>query len=55
MKGSIRFFLGFLITVGSVGNDTQPIWQILLVAGIGLTMMYSGAKALNESERNEYL
>lgn len=50
MKGSIRFFLGFLIAFGAVGNmDVDPSASIvtgLILSSIGLIIMYSGTTAM---------
>lgn len=53
MKGSIRFFVGFLLTFGAVGGmengtDAQLPLQ-LAIAVVGMISMYSGARALKES------
>lgn len=53
MKGSIRFGLGILLVIGSSGgieiaSDAQLI-PLILTSIIGLTLMYSGAKALTNS------
>lgn len=50
MKGSIRFFVGFLMVFGAVGGmemgtDAQLPIQ-LAVAAVGLLAMYSGTRAL---------
>lgn len=54
MKGSIRFFLGFLLTLGAVGGfevatDIQTEMMQITLAIFGLVSMYSGARALNEN------
>jgi len=50
MQGTIRFFLGFLITFGAVGTlDADPAASVLVQTGIalvGLAIMASGAMAL---------
>ncbi len=50
MQGTIRFFLGFLITFGAVGTlDADPAASVLIQTGIalvGLAIMASGAMAL---------
>jgi hypothetical protein len=55
MKGSIRVFAGLLLTLGVVGGidmatDAQLI-PLLMLAGIGLGIMASGVKALNNPTR----
>lgn len=50
MKGSIRFFVGFLMVFGAVGGmetgtDAQLPVQ-LAVAAVGLLSMYSGSRFL---------
>ena len=49
-KGTIRFFLGFLIVFGAVGTlDADPSASLLVQMGlalVGLAIMASGAKAL---------
>ena len=52
MKGTIRFFLGFFLTLGAVGGfenelNSQSEMIELALAVLGLLIMYSGAKALN--------
>jgi hypothetical protein len=52
MKGSIRFFLGILITAGAVGGietESASLLQGTLIAMVGLAIMYSGANALKEN------
>lgn len=50
MKGSIRFFLGLLVTFGAVGTlDADPnasLVTVLILASIGLIIMNSGVNAL---------
>jgi hypothetical protein len=45
----IRIVLGFLIVMGSVGgldNSTdEMLFPLIVMAGIGLFLMHSGAKA----------
>ena len=58
MKGTIRFIAGFLITVAAVGGiDTsetnKALYIAVAVAIVGLVSMYSGAKALNESDAKD--
>jgi len=54
MKGSIRIFIGFLLTYGAVGSlDFDPTADVvvaLLLASVGLIMLYSGVQALKEEE-----
>lgn len=51
MKGSIRFFVGLILTMGVVGGlDTATDAQLFVLTGlavVGLGMMYSGTKAMN--------
>lgn len=53
MKGSIRFIVGLVLTLGAVGGmetgtDSElPIQLAIAVAG--LLTMYSGARALKDS------
>jgi len=56
MKGSIRFFLGFIVLFGAVGGIENSITDVQLVqacgiALIGLLLMLSGSNALNKLER----
>lgn len=51
MKGSIRFIVGFLIVFGAVGGienslSNSALLAGIIVAGFGLGIMASGAKAL---------
>ena len=53
MQGSIRTGLGFLITFGAVGGieNAGPevsLVPLLLIAAVGLVLMYSGVRAMNE-------
>ena len=57
MKGTIRFWLGFLVVLGSVG--TVEITPVLTVSQIlfysvaiilGTVIMWSGANALSKSQ-----
>jgi len=54
MKGSIRIFIGFLLTYGAVGSlDFDPTADVvvaLLLASVGLIMLYSGVQALKEEK-----
>jgi hypothetical protein len=53
MKGSIRLFLGFLLTFGAVGGMEDPANSLLLclgLASVGLGLMYSGVRAMNGVE-----
>ena len=50
MKGSIRTVLGFLIVFGAVGGmdaGSATFTEGLLLSVIGLSIMYSGVKAMN--------
>jgi hypothetical protein len=51
MQGSIRVFLGILVTFGALGTlDADPSASILvqsLIALVGISFMYSGVKAMN--------
>lgn len=51
-KGTIRFFLGFLVVFGAVGTlDIDPTASVLVqtaIAALGLAIMYSGAKAMKK-------
>ena len=52
MRGSIRAILGLLIALAATGGmdnatDSQ-LFRNVLVAAIGLAMMASGVKAMNE-------
>jgi divalent metal cation (Fe/Co/Zn/Cd) transporter len=53
MTGSIRAFVGFLIAFGAVGQSdfdpSTPVLQTIVVAVIGLLIMYSGARAMKGS------
>ena len=50
MKGSLRIFIGFLLTYGAVGaldfDPTADVVVALLLASVGLLIMYSGVQAL---------
>ena len=53
MKGSIRFIVGLVLTLGAVGGmengtDSQLPLQ-LAIAAVGMFIMYSGARALKDS------
>jgi hypothetical protein len=54
MKGSIRVFIGFLMTYGAVGtldfDPTADVVVALLLASVGLILMYSGVLALKEEK-----
>lgn len=53
MKGSIRFFLGLIVTLGAVGYIEQIDSSILngiVTAGVGLILMASGVRALKGQE-----
>ena len=53
MTGSIRFFLGLLITAGAVGgieHETATLLQGTLFAMVGLAIMYSGANAMKGNQ-----
>lgn len=50
MKGSIRFFVGLVMTMGVVGGidnatDAQLI-PLVIMAGVSLGIMYSGVRAI---------
>jgi hypothetical protein len=52
MRGSIRFILGMLITLGAVGGieaESATMLQGVVAAVVGLAIMYSGVLAF---ERN---
>lgn len=54
MKGTIRFFLGFLVTFGAVGGIEASVTDGALLASTltavaGLIVMASGARALKEN------
>jgi hypothetical protein len=49
MKGSIRFILGLLIVLASVGaSDDTATTYIISGAAIGLLLMWSGSVALRK-------
>lgn len=53
MRGSIRFIAGLLIAMGSVGGlDTgsATLTEGIIAAAIGLAIMYSGVKAMNNGK-----
>lgn len=53
MKGSIRFFLGLIVTMGAAGYIEQIDSSILngiITAGVGLILMASGVGALKGQE-----
>lgn len=56
MKGSIRVVLGMLIAFGAVGTlDADPAASVLTqtaLALVGLAIMYSGTRAVNEALAN---
>lgn len=55
MKGTIRFFLGLLITFGAVGaDDAAPIWAVLATATVGLALMYWAIRDLDKQSRSKY-
>jgi hypothetical protein len=52
MRGSIRTFVGLIITLGAAGGldnatDSQ-LMLVLFIAGVGLGLMYSGVRAMKE-------
>lgn len=51
MKGSIRLAVGFLIVFSSVGgmenNPDASLLTLISVAVVGLLLMFSGTKAMN--------
>jgi hypothetical protein len=51
MKGSIRLAVGFLIVFGAVGgmenNPDASLLTLISVAVVGLLLMFSGTKAMN--------
>ena len=57
MKGSIRFFLGLLITAGAVGTfDVNPDASVIkqsLLAAIGLSLMYWGSEAIRKQQQEK--
>ena len=51
MKGSIRAILGLLVVIGSAGGldnatDAQLL-PLVVIAGLGLALMYSGVHAMS--------
>ena len=54
MKGTLRFFLGLLITLGAVGTlDHDPnadLLTVFITGAVGLFIMYSGALALGNAK-----
>ncbi len=56
MKGTIRFWLGFLVVLGSVGTveitpvlTAAQIWHLTTAIVIGTVVMWSGANALSKN------
>ena len=56
MKGSIRFWLGFLVVLGSVGTvEVTPVltvaqmWHLGFAIILGTVIMWSGASALSNN------
>ncbi len=51
MKGSIRFFIGFLLMLGSVGTmEIDPTASILvqtIIVIAGIAFMLSGVRSIN--------
>ena len=57
MKGTIRFWLGFLVVLGSVGTvEVTPVltaaqmWHLGFAIIIGTVIMWSGANALSKDQ-----
>ena len=54
MKGSLRVLIGFLMTYGAVGSlDFDPTADVvvaILLASVGLLIMFSGVQALREAK-----
>jgi hypothetical protein len=52
MKGSIRAITGLIITLGAAGGlDTaadRQLYVVILIAVLGLGLMYSGVSAMKE-------
>jgi hypothetical protein len=49
MKGSIRLAVGFFLVFGAVGGldtNSATLTQGLILAAVGLGLMYSGVKAM---------
>jgi hypothetical protein len=48
MQGSIRFFVGLLVTLGAVGGMETDGGLLIgtALAALGLATMYSGVKAM---------
>jgi len=49
MKGSIRLAVGFFLVFGAVGGldtNSATLTQGLILAAVGLGLMYSGIKAM---------
>jgi divalent metal cation (Fe/Co/Zn/Cd) transporter len=52
MRGSIRFFVGLIVTLGAVGYIEQldsVLLNGIVTAGVGLILMYSGVTAMKEN------
>mgnify|MGYP006272446461 CR=1 FL=1 len=53
-NGTIRCWLGFIITMFSAGADnTAPLAAVIAVAAVGLLIMYDGVCALNRQLKRE--
>lgn len=58
MRGSIRFFIGFLVVFGAMGYiescSDAGLLAGIVVAAAGLGLMSAGVSALNTRPRIEY-
>lgn len=50
MKGSIRFVVGLVVVLASVGNSAGSLFTILALAIFGLACMWSGVVAFKSEE-----
>jgi hypothetical protein len=55
MKGSIRFFAGLILTMGSAGGiensvTSSELFSAVAIGVLGLAIMFSGVKALKQAD-----
>jgi hypothetical protein len=50
----IRFILGLVMTMTAAGSDAAPLWAVLILAALGISLMYWASRDLDNPLQKPY-